>query len=180
MQKPLERLAVTEVDATSLKLKLDLQQVTLIDVRESGEYASEHISGSISMPLSTFEPELVDQISTKPIVLCCQSGMRSSKATQKLLECGFESMSQLQGGISSWKSAGFKTKSDQNAPISLFRQVQIVAGSLVVLGTLLGAFVSPYFLILSGFVGSGLVFAGVTNTCAMGMLLAKLPYNQRK
>ncbi|MEN9247837.1 MAG: DUF2892 domain-containing protein, partial [Gloeomargarita sp. GMQP_bins_69] len=64
-------------------------------------------------------------------------------------------------------------------PISLFRQVQIVAGSLVLLGTILGATVSPWFLLLSGFVGAGLVFAGVTNTCALGMLLAKLPYNQR-
>jgi rhodanese-related sulfurtransferase len=148
MHTPLERLSANELDATSLKRKLNLQQVTLVDVRESYEYASEHILGSISVPLSTFAPEQVAQISTKPIVLCCQSGMRSSKATQKLLECGVESVSQLQGGISSWKSAGFKTESDPNVPISLFRQVQIVAGSLVVVGTLLGAFVSPYFFIL--------------------------------
>ncbi|MBD2179108.1 rhodanese-like domain-containing protein [Pseudanabaena sp. FACHB-1998] len=180
MHKSLDRSPVHELDATSLKQKLELQQVTLIDVRESGEYSSERISGSISMPLSTFDPEQIAQISIKPIVLCCQSGMRSSKATQQLLEYGFESVGQLQGGLSSWKSAGFKTESDQNAPISLFRQIQIVAGSLVALGTLLGAFVSPYYLILSGFVGCGLVFAGVTNTCAMGMLLAKLPYNRAK
>ena len=180
MHTPLELSPAIELDAISLKQKLDSQQVTLIDVRESGEYASEHISGSISMPLSTIDPDLIAQISMKPIVLCCQSGMRSSKATQKLLAYGFESVSQLKGGLSSWKSAGFPTASAQNAPISLFRQVQIVAGSLVALGTLLGAFVSPYFLILSGFVGMGLVFAGVTNTCAMGMLLAKLPYNRAK
>jgi rhodanese-related sulfurtransferase len=61
----------------------------------------------------------------------------------------------------------------------MFRQVQIAAGSLVFLGTSLGAFVSPWFLILSAFVGAGLVFAGVTNTCAMAMLLAKLPYNRQ-
>lgn len=79
----------------------------------------------------------------------------------------------------SWKDAGFKTQVVRNAPISLFRQVQIVAGSLVLLGTGLGVFVSPGFFLLSGFVGGGLVFAGVTNTCAMGTLLTKLPYNQR-
>jgi hypothetical protein len=86
---------------------------------------------------------------------------------------------QLRGGIPSWKNAGYGIEKSQNAPISLFRQVQIVAGSLVVVGTVLGALVSPVFLLLSGFVGAGLVFAGITNTCAMGMLLAKLPYNQQ-
>jgi rhodanese-related sulfurtransferase len=104
--------------------------------------------------------------------------MRSSKASQKLLNYGFHNISQLKGGLSSWKAAGLKTNKSQNAPISLFRQVQIVAGFLVAIGTGLGAFVSPWFLLLSGFVGCGLVFAGVTNTCAMGQLLAKLPYNR--
>jgi hypothetical protein len=69
---------------------------------------------------------------------------------------------------------------NRNAPLSLMRQVQIVTGSLIVTGTLLGAFVSPWFLILSGFVGTGLLFAGITNTCALAMLLAKLPFNQRQ
>jgi rhodanese-related sulfurtransferase len=78
-----------------------------------------------------------------------------------------------------WKRAGYPVVRDPKAPISLFRQVQIVAGSLVLLGTVLGATVSPWFLLLSGLVGAGLVFAGVTNTCAMGMLLAQLPYNRR-
>jgi hypothetical protein len=85
----------------------------------------------------------------------------------------------LHGGIATWKNAGYAVEKNQNVPISLFRQVQIVAGSLVVLGTVLGVLVSPNFLLLSGFVGAGLVFAGVTSTCAMGLLLAKLPYNQR-
>jgi rhodanese-related sulfurtransferase len=105
--------------------------------------------------------------------------MRSSRACQKLLENGHDHVMQLKGGLSSWKAAGLTVQADHNAPISLFRQVQIVAGSLVAIGTGLGVFVSPWFLLLSGFVGCGLVFAGVTNTCAMGMLLMKLPYNQR-
>ncbi|MCL1490049.1 MAG: rhodanese-like domain-containing protein [Pseudanabaena sp. Salubria-1] len=168
-----------EIDAISLKQKLELQQVTLIDVREVGEYATEHISGAISMPLSTFDSNHIDKIGDKPVVLCCQSGMRSNRASQKLLENGFGTVIQLKGGLLSWKDAGFKTQVVRNAPISLFRQVQIVAGSLVLLGTGLGVFVSPGFFLLSGFVGGGLVFAGVTNTCAMGTLLTKLPYNQR-
>lgn len=170
---------LTEIDAMSLKQKLDLQEVVLVDVRESGEYATEHIVDSVSIPLSTFDENLIENTGDKPLVICCQSGMRSSRASQKLLENGYDHVMQLKGGISSWKAAGLKTQVNRNAPISLFRQVQIVAGSLVALGTGLGIFVSPWFLLLSGFVGCGLVFAGVTNTCAMGILLMKLPYNQK-
>ncbi len=86
---------------------------------------------------------------------------------------------QLKGGLSSWKTLGLRVKVNCNAPISLFRQVQIVAGSLVAIGTGLGILVSPWFLLLSGLVGCSLMFADVTNTCAMGILLMKLPYNQR-
>ena len=170
---------LTEIEAIALKQKLDLQQVILVDVRESGEYASEHIVGSLSIPLSTFDENLIENTGDKPLVICCQSGMRSSRASQKLLENGYEHVMQLKGGLSSWKAAGFKTQVDRHVPISLFRQVQIVAGSIVAIGTGLGIVVSPWFLLLSGFVGCGLVFAGVTNTCAMGILLMKLPYNQK-
>jgi rhodanese-related sulfurtransferase len=170
---------LTEIDAISLKQKLDLQEVILVDVRESGEYATEHIVGSVSIPLSIFDENLIENIGDKPLVICCQSGMRSSRASQKLLENGYEHVMQLKGGLSSWKAAGLKTQVNRNAPISLFRQVQIVAGSLVAIGTGLGIVVSPWFLLLSGFVGCGLVFAGVTNACAMGILLMKLPYNQK-
>jgi rhodanese-related sulfurtransferase len=169
-----------EIDALALNQQLNLQEIVLLDVRESGEYTSEHIAGSVSMPLSAFEPNQISQIGDKPLVICCQSGMRSNQAFQKLLDSGFTNVAQLKGGLISWKAAGFRTHGYQNAPISLFRQIQIVAGSLVAIGTGLGVFVSPWFLMLSGFVGCGLVFAGVTNTYAMGLLLAKLPYNQRK
>ena len=170
---------LTEIEAISLKQKLDLQEVILVDVRESGEYATEHIVGSVSIPLSTFDENLIENTGDKPLVICCQSGMRSSRASQKLLENGYDHVMQLKGELSSWKAAGLKTQVNRHVPISLFRQVQIVAGSLVAIGTGLGIVVSPWFLLLSGFVGCGLVFAGVTNTCAMGILLMKLPYNQK-
>lgn len=113
------------------------------------------------------------------IVLYCRSGNRSAIAAQKLFEAGFERVSQLAYGIEAWKDAGYPTISSQNAPISLMRQVQIVAGMFVLMGTILGAWVSPWFLLVTGFVGTGLMFSGVTNTCMLGMLLARLPYNQR-
>ena len=81
---------LTEIEAISLKQKLDLQEVILVDVRESGEYATEHIVGSLSIPLSTFDQNLIENTGDKPLVICCQSGMRSSRASQKLLENGYE------------------------------------------------------------------------------------------
>ena len=168
------------VDAASLKQLIDKNshQVMLVDVRETGEFASERIASAISYPLSTFNPASIEFQGDRRVILCCQSGRRSTQAAQKLFESGFTQVTHLEGGLAAWKAAGYATQIDRNAPISIFRQVQIVAGSLVALGTVLGAFVSPWFLLLSGFVGGGLVFAGVSNTCAMGMLLMKLPYNK--
>jgi len=166
------------VNTKTLKHWLDEGSVDLIDVREPSEYASEHIPGAKLVPLSKFNPSQIPS-THKRIVLHCQSGNRSTQAAQKLLTSGFEQVTHLQGGIAAWKQAGYPTQVNKNAPISLMRQVQIVAGSLVLLGTLLGAFVSPWFLILGGFVGAGLTFAGITGNCTLAMLLAKLPYNQR-
>lgn len=167
-----------EIDAQTLKQWRKNNSVLLVDVREAGEYAGERIPGAILHPLSQFNPQEIQLTKGQKLVLYCQSGNRSAKAAQQCLDAGFDSVSHLQGGIPTWKVAGFAVEKNKNAPISLFRQVQIVAGFLVFTGTILGVFVSPNFLFLSGFVGAGLMFAGITNTCAMGILLAKLPYNQ--
>lgn len=168
-----------EIDAQTLKQWLEENSVMLVDVREPAEYAAEHIPGTKLHPLSKFDPQQIIPATGQKLVLYCQSGNRSAKASRQLLESGFDSVSHLRGGIPTWKNASYPIEKNDNAPISLFRQIQMVAGSLVLLGTVLGVFVSPNFLFLSGFVGAGLVFAGVTNTCAMGMLLSKLPYNQQ-
>lgn len=167
------------LDPASLKTLVDQQAVTLIDVREPAEHAGEKIPGSILVPLSNFDPTKVLMGSGQPTVLYCQTGNRSAQAAQKLFASGIGEVTHLEGGLSAWVQMGYPTQVNKNAPISLMRQVQIVAGSLVVIGTALGAFVSPWFLILSGFVGSGLVFAGISDTCALGMLIAKMPWNQR-
>jgi rhodanese-related sulfurtransferase len=167
------------VDACTVKKWLDDEEVMLVDVREPSEFAGERISGSILFPLSKFNTELLPVEGEKKLVLYCQRGNRSAQAAQKLFVAGFDSVTHLRGGLEAWKQAGLETQVNKSAPISIMRQVQIVAGSLVLTGTLLGAFVSPWFLIFSGFVGGGLLFAGISNTCALGMLLAKLPYNQR-
>jgi rhodanese-related sulfurtransferase len=177
--KTLNPKVLQTIDATTLKQWLDRKIVILVDVREPAEYASEHLANSVLVPLSKFEPERIPFAENKKLVLYCRSGNRSAQAAQKLFAAGFEEVTHLGGGIEDWKQEGLPTIVNRNAPLSLMRQVQIVAGSLVLTGTVLGAFVSPWFLILSGFVGGGLLLAGITNTCALAMLLAKLPFNQR-
>lgn len=177
--KTLKSQGLRTVEAITLKQWLDRNQVTLVDVREPSEYAGEHLPHSILFPLSQFDPTKIPSERGKTLVLYCRTSNRSTQVAYKLLAAGFEDVIHLSGGMDNWKKQGLPTIVNRNAPLSLMRQVQIVAGSFVLIGTLLGAFVSPGFLILSGFVGGGLLFAGITNTCALAMLLAKLPFNQR-
>ena len=173
------KTGLQNLSAATVRERLAAGEIVLVDVREPVEYAGERIPGAISRPLSQFDPQGLSAPAGQMVVLYCQSGRRSQQAAQRLLAAGWPEVGQMDGGIIAWKRAGYPVVRDPKAPISLFRQVQIVAGSLVLLGTVLGATVSPWFLLLSGLVGAGLVFAGVTNTCAMGMLLAQLPYNRR-
>jgi rhodanese-related sulfurtransferase len=153
-----------EINPFTLKQLLDKNRVLLIDVREADEFATEHIPGAKLMPLSHFEPTAIPRNSNKKIVLQCKSGNRTRQAAQKMFEAGFTEACHLQGGISAWKAAGYPVQVEKNTPISMFSQVQIVAGLLVCLGTILGALISPWFLILSGLVGAGLIFAGVISS----------------
>lgn len=173
------RKQVSEIDAATLKTWLEKGNVILVDVREPAEHIGERIRDATLVPLSRFDPSQVPQVEGKTLVLYCRTGNRSAQAGQQLLDSGASTVWHLQGGLEAWKAAGYETERTANAPISLQRQVQIVTGLLVMLGTALGAWVWPGFLVLSGFVGAGLVFAGITDTCGMAMLLAKLPYNQR-
>jgi rhodanese-related sulfurtransferase len=170
---------IKPLDAQTLRTWLEQDEALLNDVREPAEFAGERIAGAHPVPLSAFDPARLPDQAGKKLVLMCQTGNRSAQAARKLVEAGSTNLWHLEGGLQAWKTAGFDTERSAHAPLSLQRQVQLVAGSLVLAGTLLGAFASPWFLFLSGFVGAGLVFAGATNTCGLAMLLAKLPYNQR-
>lgn len=150
----------------------------IVDVREPLEYAGERIGNAYSMPLSQFRPQQLPWASGKNLVLYCQSSQRSGQALKQAQAMGIEGLMHLQGGLIAWKQAGFPTYKSKKVPISIMRQVQIIAGTLVLTGTLLGALLSPYFLLLSGFVGMGLTVAGLSGTCLMANLLVKLPYNR--
>ncbi|PIR21391.1 MAG: hypothetical protein COV45_01195 [Deltaproteobacteria bacterium CG11_big_fil_rev_8_21_14_0_20_47_16] len=169
----------TEIDAATAKQLLDQGKAILIDVRENGEYATEHIPAAQLHPLSTFNPNQFTSCNKK-LIIHCRSGKRSCDAASRLLNAGCMEVYSLKGGIMSWKEAGLATAIDQHAPIDIMRQVQIAAGTLIVLGSLLGYFLSPAFLLLAGFVGAGLLFSGITGYCGMAKLLLKLPYNKTK
>jgi rhodanese-related sulfurtransferase len=170
---------IRDLSPAEVKSGLDRGEIVLIDVREPFEHAGGRIPGARLMPLSAFDPARARQLAgDRQLVLHCKGGGRSSKAAHMLLAAGADHASHLAGGFDAWKSASLPTERDVSAPISIMRQVQITAGSIVLAGSLLGFFVSPWFFLLSGFIGAGLVMAGVTDTCGMAMMLSKMPWNR--
>lgn len=154
--------------------------VVLVDVREPFEHQAERIAGAVPIPLGQLDPEeLCQQHPGKRIVFHCAGGKRSAKACRAMAGHTAEATQHLAGGIESWKQAGLPTvKLSRSCAIPVMRQVQIAAGSLVVLGLLLGWLVAEPFYLLSAFIGCGLVFAGVSGFCGMAKLLAAMPWNK--
>ena len=155
--------------------------VELIDVRTPAEYRELHAEPARLVPLEALDPKAVITARTgtgdDPLYLICRTGSRGRKACEKFLAAGYRNVVNVEGGTLAWEQAGLPVVRGKKT-IALERQVRIAAGALVLLGTALGAFVHPAFLGLAAFVGVGLVFAGVTDTCGMAMLLARMPWNQ--
>ena len=164
------------ISAHDLADQLAEQRVRVIDVREPMEYAAGHIAGSLNVPLARISEA---DLPGGPLVLVCHSGNRSSQALSRLLQNGHpHPLADLEGGIPAWQEAGLPVRKLNNAPLPLMRQVQIAAGSLVLLGVILSQTLAPGWIWLSGFVGAGLVFAGVSGFCGMARLLAVMPWNR--
>ena len=151
----------------------------LIDIRDADEYAREHISGAQSVPLATLPGELKARVG-ETVIFHCQSGARTSGNAGRLTQAAAPAQAfVVEGGIQGWKQAGLPTVEDRSQPLPLMRQVQIAAGLLILCGVVLGYSVSSGFFLLSGFVGAGLLFAGVTGFCGMARLLKVMPWNRR-
>jgi rhodanese-related sulfurtransferase len=150
----------------------------LLDVRSPAEFESAHIPGSYNVPLDQL-PEHGAELRDlqQPVVLICRSGNRARQAEMLLRESGLPLVHVLEGGLEAWQSTGLDVRRGRQM-WSLERQVRAIAGGLVLLTTLGGLLVWQPLILLATFVGAGLLFAGVTDTCLMGMLLLKLPYNQ--
>lgn len=152
----------------------------LIDVRTPVEFREVHVTFARNVPLDRLDAAALTagrDGASQPLYVICRSGGRGKQACEKLSAAGFTNVVNIEGGTQAWDQAGLPVVRGKKA-ISLERQVRIAAGMLVLIGAALGFFVHPYWIGLAGFVGAGLTFAGITDTCAMGMMLARMPWNQ--
>jgi rhodanese-related sulfurtransferase len=161
----------------SAELLSQKNSIPLIDVRTPAEYGSIHANGAVNHPMESLDIEKIPFSKEQEIHVICQSGGRSMKVSQKLEAAGFTNIVNIEEGTSAWHAAGLPVVEGKKV-MSLERQVRIAAGSLVVIGAAVGQFVHPGGFALSAFIGAGLVFAGVTDTCGMGMMIAKMPWNR--
>lgn len=156
----------------------------VIDVRTPVEFAEVHVEAAKSIPLNELHPEEVHDAHglslEKPIYILCRSGQRASRAAELLGKSGVPNSIVVEGGTMAWIEAGLPVIRQKVKVISLERQVRVAAGALVLTGLSLGWFLHPGFFGISAFVGAGLVFAGITDWCGMGLLLAKAPWNQKR
>jgi rhodanese-related sulfurtransferase len=153
--------------------------VRLLDVRTPGEYESVHVPGAYNVPLDTLgeHAEEIRATVSEPVVLICQSGARARRAEAALTGSSMRNLHVLEGGMNAWIAAGGRVTRGPDR-ISLERQVRIAAGAMAAVGGVLALLANPLWALVPTLVGSGLVFAGVTDTCTMGRLLARLPYNR--
>ena len=173
-----ETLNLIECDVNELKNYLQNGARNLIDVREYAEFSGGRVKGAKLIPLGDIEKRYVEIDRDKPTYLICRSGKRAAEAQRILFAHGFSDVRNVRGGFEAWKTAGFDYEKDENAPWALERQVRFVAGLFVLIG-FVSSFIHPYFIGISVFIGAGLTFSAVTDTCTMGMILAKMPWNKR-
>ncbi len=148
-----------------------------MDVRSGTEFASGHIPGAVNIPMEQIEARLDDLGINLPLVLICQAGKRA-RMTAGLLEPCQRQIAVLEGGTKAWIDAGLPIVASVKTRWSLERQVRLGAGMLVLAGAILALTVNPLWVLLCGFVGLGLSFAGLTDICGMGIVLGKMPWNK--
>ena len=155
------------------------QGAVLIDIREADEHARERIPGAQHHALSRIDHSNPLRQGDEVLIFHCRSGMRTKGNAGRLAAAAPKCETYiLDGGIDAWKRAGLPVAVDRKKPIEILRQMQITAGSLALAGVVLGTWVNPDFYALSGFIGAGLVFAGVTGVCPMVRLLQRMPWNR--
>ena len=159
--------------------------IDLIDVRTPAEFAGIHVPGARLAPLDALDcgALLADHNKARygaPIYILCHSGARAQKAAAKFAGVGFEECVVVEGGTQAWAEAGLPVERGARAVLPLDRQLQITIGVLVLAGVMLSQFVNHAWIWLSGFVGCGLIFAGLSGVCVLRMVIALMPWNQVK
>ncbi len=169
-------MSLPHISPSDAKLLLERGAV-LVDIRDSGEHARERIPQARNVPLSKLCDSPVGAGHTA-IVFHCKSGNRTKMNAPLLAQAAEADAFILDGGIEAWKKAGLPVATDRKQPIEMIRQVQIAAGGIALLGAVLGFAVHPGFHAVSGAAGAGLMFAGLTGTCAMARILKAMPWNR--
>lgn len=174
-------MEVTVLQASEVhRLRSAGEAIDLLDVRTPLEYREVHAVGAELVPLDKLNASAFqNREKGRRLAVLCKSGGRARQACEKLSQAGIPGLILVEGGTTAWAAAGLPVETGKKG-MSLERQVRIAAGALVFTGVVLGIFVHPYLFGLAGLVGAGLVFAGLTDTCAMGMVLARMPWNQVK
>ncbi len=150
----------------------------LVDIREADEHARERIATARHHPISGFDPAAV-AADGRRVIFHCRSGARTAAHASRLAQTAACDAYMLEGGLDAWKRAGLPVLLDKGRPIEIQRQVQIIVGTLVLVGSVLALMVSPAFLAMTALVGAGLILAGASGFCGMAKLLAVLPWNRQ-
>lgn len=168
------------INVKETKKLIENDQAVLIDVREPAEYRSEKIEGAENIPLSKISVSDVQKYTqnNKKVILQCNSGNRSAQAGKKIDKHDDKNFYSLEGGIESWKQAGFSTKKSEGGVLPLNRQVQLAISLMILMGLVIYILGSPYGLILPLFAGLGLLNAALTGWCGMAKVLGMMPWNQ--
>lgn len=175
-------MSIQTISPSALAEKAKQQSIELIDVRTPVEFREVHAKVARNVPLDSLNPASVMQQraddADQLLYVICRSGARSTKACEAFVAAGFENVVSVDGGTMAWAGAGLPVNRGRKA-ISLERQVRIAAGSIALAGSVAAMLTgNVYFAGIPAFIGAGLTFAGITDTCGMGMMLAKMPWNQ--
>jgi len=172
--------AAGTIDVKTLRQwQVEGRPAQFVDVRSASEFATGHLPGAVNIPLEQVEGREADLIGSKPVVLICQAATRAKLAAEMLAGSG-RNLLVLEGGTNAWVKGGHPVVRNVASRWALERQVRLIAGLLTAVGVLLAVTVSQWWLIVPGFVGCGLAFAGLSGFCAMGEVLAKLPWNRAR
>jgi rhodanese-related sulfurtransferase len=174
--------AITSIQPLELqRLLAEGRPAQLVDVRTPGEFATAHVPGAKLFPLGDLDPAAFRRecgIDGIPVYVLCQSGGRARKAIEKLEQAGVHGSVLVEGGTQGWMDAGLPVTRGKSKVLPLMRQVQIIVGFISALGAVLALTANQLFAIIPLLIGSGLMFAGITGTCGMALLLAKMPWNR--
>ncbi len=177
-------MTFTSITVSELKaLQQSESSLELIDVRTPAEFAAVHVGIAQNQPLDQLDVQSIQSARAnpeQPLYVICKMGGRSAKACQQFVDANVANIVNVTGGTDAWVEAGYDVARSGKKAMALDRQVRIATGSLVLTGVVVSALIQPAWigLAIAGFIGGGLVFSGLTDTCGMGMLISKMPWNK--